>query len=149
MAGLPLKQGLAVTGSVNQKGEVQPIGGVNQKIEGFFDLCKAVGLTGEQGVMIPRLNVRNLMLRDDVVEAVRGGSFRIYEVGSIGEGMSLLTGLPAGERDAEGNYPEGTVDYLVDGQLKEYSEALRTFGRRDGETPSDGDKGNGDPTPSS
>ena len=148
VAGLPLKQGLAVTGSVNQKGEIQPIGGVNQKIEGFFDLCKAVGLTGEQGVMIPRQNVRNLMLRDDVVEAVRAGSFRIYEVGSIGEGMELLTGLPAGERDAEGKYPEGTVDYLVDGQLQEYSEALQAFGRRNGETPSDGDKGNGDPTPS-
>ena len=99
LSGVPIKQGIAVTGSVNQHGEIQPIGGVNQKIEGFFDVCKAKGLTGDQGVMIPVQNVKNLMLRQDVVEAVRQGKFHIYAVSTIDEGIEILTGMPAGRKD--------------------------------------------------
>ncbi len=91
---MPIKQGIAVTGSVNQNGQIQPIGGVNQKIEGFFDLCKARGLTGDQGVMIPVQNVKNLMLRRDLVDAVAAGQFRIYAVSTVDEGIEILTGLP-------------------------------------------------------
>ena len=129
LADAPLKQGVAVTGSVNQKGEVQPIGGVNQKIEGFYDLCKAIGLTGRQGVMIPRQNVRNLMLREDVTRAVTDGLFHVYAVGTIDEGIELLTGLPAGEQDEEGNYLEGTIHHRVSKRLREFADSLREFGR--------------------
>src|SRR3972149_997385 len=125
LSDLPIRQDMAVTGSVNQKGEIQPIGGVNQKIEGFFDVCKAKGLTGDQGVMIPRSNVRNLMLRRDVVEAVEQGKFRIYAGGSIDEGIEVLTGVPAGQRDSEGHYPDSTGNGLGEKQLKEYSERLK------------------------
>ncbi|MCX5719015.1 MAG: ATP-dependent protease, partial [Nitrospirae bacterium] len=117
---LSIRQGIAVTGSVNQKGEVQPIGGVNQKIEGFFDVCKAKGFTGEQGVMIPHQNVRNLMLREDVVKTVREGIFHIYKVKTIDEGIEILTGVPAGEKQMDGTFPEGTVNYLVDKRLREF-----------------------------
>jgi predicted ATP-dependent protease len=128
LANVPIKQGIAVTGSVNQNGQVQPIGGVNQKIEGFFELCKAQGLTGDQGVMIPVQNVRNLMLRREVVEAVSAGLFRIYAVNTVDQGIEILTGIPAGERDADGSYQEGTINSLVEKRLKEYSEGLRKFG---------------------
>jgi lon-related putative ATP-dependent protease len=127
LADLPIRQNIALTGSVNQKGEVQPIGGVNQKIEGFFDVCKAKGLAGDQGVMIPQLNVRHLMLREDVVQAVREGQFHIYSVKTIDEGIELLTGVPAGERQADGTYPEGTVNYRVDRQLRELAERLKGY----------------------
>jgi len=127
LAELPLKQGLAVTGSVNQRGEVQPIGGVNQKIEGFFSVCKIKGLNGEQGVIIPEGNVKNLMLRDEVIEAVRAGKFHIYAVKTIDEGIELLTGKPAGERRADGTYPEGTVNCLVDRRLRQMAEELKKF----------------------
>ncbi len=130
ISGVPIKQGIAVTGSVDQNGQVQPIGGVNQKIEGFFDVCKAKGLTGEQGVMIPTQNVKNLMLRKDVVEAVAAGKFNIYEVKTIDQGIEILTGVPAGER-INGSYSEGTVNYRVDQRLKEISEELRKFGREE------------------
>jgi lon-related putative ATP-dependent protease len=119
LSGVPLKQHLAVTGSVNQKGQVQAIGGVNQKIEGFFDLCKFRGLDGNHGVMIPVSNVRNLMLRQDVVEAVKQGKFHIYPVTTIDEGIEVLTGISAGELDGDGNYPEGTINYLVQKKLDE------------------------------
>src|SRR5512146_1773728 len=102
---VPIKQGIAVTGSVNQNGQIQPIGGVNQKIEGFFDLCSARGLTGDQGVMIPAQNVRNLMLRRDVVEAVAEGRFHVYPVCTIDQGIEILTGLAAGEKGSDGKYP--------------------------------------------
>lgn len=118
IADLPIKQSLAVTGSVNQHGEVQPIGGVNEKIEGFFDLCKARGLTGEQGVLIPASNVKNLMLRQDVVESVSRGQFHIYPVETIDQGMELLTGIEAGERNEEGDYPCGNVNHLVQHRLE-------------------------------
>jgi predicted ATP-dependent protease len=116
---LPIKQSIAVTGSVNQHGEIQPIGGVNEKIEGFFDLCQARGLTGEQGVLIPAANIRNLMLRQDVVEAVSAGKFHIYPVATIDQGLEVLTGVEAGERNEDGDYPFGTVNYLVQHRLRE------------------------------
>ena len=109
IADIKLKQGIAVTGSVNQKGEVQPIGGVNEKIEGFYDVCKIKGLTGEQGVMIPEKNVRNLMLKEEVIEAVKEKRFHIYAISHVDEGIEILTGMPAGKCDEEGNYPEGTI----------------------------------------
>ncbi|MCJ7793892.1 AAA family ATPase, partial [Candidatus Bathyarchaeota archaeon] len=109
LSGLPIKQNVAVTGSVNQKGEVQAIGGVNEKIEGFFEVCKLKGLTGQQGVMIPESNVQNLMLKEEVVDAVKAGQFNIYSVKTIGEGIEVLTGTKAGERRADGTFEEGTV----------------------------------------
>jgi predicted ATP-dependent protease len=114
---VPIKQSLAVTGSVNQHGQVQAIGGVNEKIEGFFDLCKARGLTGDQGVLIPASNVKHLMLREDVVCAAREGQFHIYPVETVDQGIELLTGIPAGEPDDAGDYPEGTINRLVQDQL--------------------------------
>ena len=128
LAELPIKQCIAVTGSVNQKGEIQPIGGVNQKVEGFFDICRVSGLTGDQGVVVPHQNVRNLMLRDDVVEAVKDGRFHIFEVKTIDEGIEVMTGVPAGERQQDtGAYLEGTVNYLVDKRLRELAQSLRGF----------------------
>jgi predicted ATP-dependent protease len=108
-----------VTGSVNQLGEVQPIGAVNEKIEGFFDLCKARGLTGDQGVLIPAANVKNLMLRQEDVDAVSRGELHIYPVETIDEGIELLTGIEAGERGEDGDYPHGTVNHRVHRRLKE------------------------------
>ncbi|MFO7286730.1 MAG: AAA family ATPase [Gammaproteobacteria bacterium] len=122
ISGLPIKQSLAVTGSVNQHGQVQVIGGVNEKIEGFFDTCKRRGLTGEQGVLIPKDNVKHLMLREDVVEAVRQNRFHVYPISTIDEAITLLTGVPAGERDARGRFPRGSVNYRVEKRLKELAE---------------------------
>ena len=127
LAGIPLKQGIAVTGSVNQLGKVQPIGGVNYKIEGFYAVCKAKGLTGEQGVLIPATNVRHLMLKEEVVEAVRAGRFHIWSVATIDQGIEILTGVPAGERGADGSYPEGTINFLVDKRLEEFGESMKKF----------------------
>jgi lon-related putative ATP-dependent protease len=133
LADLPIRQDLAVTGSVNQKGEVQPIGGVNQKIEGFFDVCKARGLSGTQGVLIPVQNVGDLMLRKDVVAAVKQGKFWIYSVTTIEEGIEMLTDTPAGERDAKGKYPPDTVYGKADQRLVQLAERWREF-RGDSET---------------
>jgi len=119
LSGLPIRQDLAVTGSVNQQGEVQPIGGVNWKIEGFFEACTARGLTGKQGVIIPKANLPELMLRPDVVQAVKDGKFHIYAVATIDEGIELLTGVPAGEADKKGVYPPGTVNGKVMARLAE------------------------------
>lgn len=127
LAQAPIDQGIAVTGSVNQRGEIQPIGGVNEKVEGFYYVCKALGLTDRQGVMIPHQNVRNLMLRDEVAEAVAAGRFHIWAVRSVDEGLEILTGLPAGEPDAEGHYPEGTINARVSKRLEELAERLRRF----------------------
>ena len=115
---------------MNQAGQIQPIGGANQKIEGFFEVCRAKGLTGDQGVLVPKQNITNLMLREDVVEAVRDGSFHVYAVETIDEGIELLTGAPAGARDEQGNYPEGSVNHLVDKQLNAYAESRRAFARQ-------------------
>ena len=119
---VPIKQGIAVTGSVNQNGEVQAIGGVNFKIEGHFDVCRLKGLTGEQGAMIPQANVHNLMLRPDVVEAVKAGKFHIYSVSSIDDGIEVLTGVAAGARQADGSYPEGTINDRVQKKLQQFTE---------------------------
>jgi len=124
LASAPIRQSLAITGSVNQYGRVQPIGGVNEKIEGFFDICQARGLTGEQGVIIPQSNVKHLMLREDVVAACAEGRFRIFAVEEVDQAIELLTGVPAGEPDAQGLVPEGTINYLVATQLAELT-ALR------------------------
>ncbi len=126
ISGVPIKQNIAVTGSVNQKGEIQPIGGVNQKIEGYFKACQEKGLTGNQGVMIPQQNVRNLMLRGEVVSAVKKGEFHIYSVRTIDEGIEVLTGILAGEKK-NGKYPENTINYLVDKNLTAMAEQLRKF----------------------
>ena len=119
---IPLRQSITVTGSVNQNGEIQAIGGVNQKIEGFFDVCRLKGLTGRQGALMPRANLRNLMLRADVVSAVTEGKFHIYAVSTIDEGIEVLTGIAAGERDHEGRYPEGSVNDRVQKKLQQYVE---------------------------
>ncbi|MGE4088206.1 MAG: Lon protease family protein, partial [Immundisolibacter sp.] len=121
LADAPIRQSLAVTGSVNQFGEVQAIGGVNEKIEGFFDICRARGLSGNQGVLIPAANVQHLMLRADVRDAVAAGQFHVYAVRSVDEGIELLTGLPAGVADAEGVYPDGSINGLVSDRLAEYA----------------------------
>jgi predicted ATP-dependent protease len=128
LSGLPLNQGIAVTGAVNQHGEVQAVGGVTRKIEGFYDVCRERGLTGEQGVMAPTANVKNLMLKEEVVEAVRAGRFHVWRVSHIDEGIELLTGRVAGERAADGTFPEGTVHRLVQDRLREYAEQVRKFG---------------------
>ena len=127
LSGLPIKQNLAVTGSVNQKGEVQAIGGVNEKIEGFFEVCKAKGFTGQQGVMIPASNVQNLMLKEEVVDAVKAGKFHIYSAKTIDEGIEVLTGVKAGERRKGGSFEEDSVNYRVDKQLKSMAEKLKDF----------------------
>jgi len=127
LSGLPIKQGLAVTGSVNQRGEVQAIGGVNEKVEGFFEVCKAQGLTGEQGVLIPESNVRHLMLKEEVVEAVKAGKFHLYPVRTIDEGLEILTGVPAGQRLPDGTFEEGSVNDRVDKRLRAMAEALKRF----------------------
>jgi lon-related putative ATP-dependent protease len=131
LAGLPIRQDLAVTGSLNQKGEIQPIGGVNEKIEGFFDVCRAQGLTGTQGVLIPHQNVQNLMLRSDVVAAVKDGRFHVYPVRTIDEGIEILTGIEAGTSDPDGNYPEDTVHGLVDRELQRLAKGLKGFDGED------------------
>jgi lon-related putative ATP-dependent protease len=128
LAEVPLSQSLAITGSMDQRGLVQAIGGVNEKVEGFFDVCKARGLTGEQGVIVPASNVQHLMLREDILEAVEQGKFRIYAVSTIDEAVELLTGMPAGIRDETGDYPPGSLNERVLANLKELGKALREYG---------------------
>ena len=125
LSGVPLRQDMAVTGSMDQNGDVQPIGGVNEKIEGFFDLCKMRGLDGSHGVIIPRKNVRNLMIKQEVVDAVREGKFAIYPIDRVEEGMEILTGKTAGQLKDDGTYPEGTIHYLVTKRLEEISAAMK------------------------
>ncbi|MDW5564184.1 MAG: ATP-binding protein [Methanomassiliicoccus sp.] len=127
LSGVPIRQNIAVTGSVNQKGEVQAIGGVNYKIEGFFETCKLVGLTGEQGCMIPRSNVHNLMLKEEVVQAIKEGKFHIWPVSTIDEGIEVLTGVPAGRRNEDGTYPAGTINALAQRRLYEMAQAVKEF----------------------
>jgi predicted ATP-dependent protease len=129
LAEVPIKQGIAVTGSVNQKGQVQAIGGVNYKIEGFFDVCKKRGLNGEQGVIIPTSNVQHLMLRSDVVDAVDNGDFHIWAVSHVDEGIEILTGLPAGERKDDGGFVQGSINDLVDDRLEQLGQRLRDWGK--------------------
>jgi predicted ATP-dependent protease len=122
LSDIPICQALAVTGSVNQKGQIQAIGGVNQKIEGFFDVCEEKGLSGQQGVLIPTANVNNLMLKKEVIAAVKKGDFHIYQVSTVEEGIEILTGVPAGKKDKAGNYKQGTVFGKVQEKLKKYLE---------------------------
>jgi predicted ATP-dependent protease len=124
---LPLAQGLAVTGSVNQKGAVQAVGGINEKVEGFFEVCRARGFSGTQGVIIPAANVEQLMLRDEVVAAAAAGRFGVYAVRSVDEAMELLSGLPAGERAGGGAYPDGTVNARIERRLGEFAQRRREF----------------------
>ena len=126
---MPIRQSLAVTGSVNQWGEVQAIGGVNEKIEGFFDVCHARGLNDTHGVLIPRSNVQHLMLREDVLEAVRHGQFAVYPVASIDEGIEILTGVKSGERGTDGRFPAGTLNRLVEDKLRSFAERGRSFSK--------------------
>jgi predicted ATP-dependent protease len=128
LSGIPLRQGIAVTGSVNQRGEVQAVGGVTAKIEGFYDVCRIQGLTGEQGVLIPPANIKNLMLREDVVDAVRQGRFHVWAVASVDQGMEILTRVRAGTQ-RDGQWEAGTVNDLVDQRLRGYAERLKGFGR--------------------
>ena len=125
LSGIPINQAIAVTGSVNQKGEIQPIGGVNEKIEGFYQVCNMRGLDGTHGVMIPIQNVMNLNLSDEVVEAVKNKKFHIYAVSTIEEGIEVLTGVPAGRKDKNGNFPAGTINYLVYEKLKKYAKVSK------------------------
>jgi predicted ATP-dependent protease len=125
---VPIRQYIAVTGSLNQKGEIQAIGGVNEKIEGFFDCCRKLGADTKQGVMIPESNIKDLMLRKDVVEAVKRGRFHIYPVKTVDQGIEILTGKKAGEKNPKGAYPRGSINYLVDRKLKELAEGLKDFG---------------------
>lgn len=129
LADVPIKQGIAVTGSVNQRGEVQAIGGVNDKIEGYFAVCKAIGLTGEQGVMIPETNMRHLMLNDEVVEAVESGQFHVWAVKSIDEGIELLTGMKAGKRGKTGRYPKDSINALAEARLEQMADRMRDFAK--------------------
>lgn len=131
LADIPIKQSFAITGSVNQHGQIQAIGGTNEKIEGFFDICQARGLTGGQGVLIPIANVKNLMLRQDVIDAVADGKFAIYAIETIDQGIELLTGVPAGEKDAEGNYPEGSINRLVADRLTSFARKQQQFMTRE------------------
>jgi lon-related putative ATP-dependent protease len=143
LAQVPIRQGLAITGSVNQRGEVQAIGGVNEKIEGFFDVCRDAGLTGDQGVIIPAGNVKHLMLRRDVVEAVENGKFRILAVETADQAMELLTGLTAGERGADGAFPQGSVNRMVEDRIVRLSERAKAFAmlaRMGGERPKEEDE---------
>ena len=122
LSGIPINQAIAVTGSVNQKGQIQPIGGVNEKIEGYFQVCKVRGLDGSHGVMIPVQNVDNLQLSDEVIQAVKDKKFHIYSISTIEEGIEVLTGVPAGKKDKDGHFPAGTINYLVYEKLKKYAE---------------------------
>ena len=127
LSGLGLRQDIAVTGSVNQRGEIQPIGGVNQKVEGMFDVCRVFGLTGTQGVMIPHQNVQNLMLRDDVVAAIKEGTFHVYAIKTIEEGLELLMDHEAGQRGEDGNFTAGSVNGLVEQRLRELNQSMRGY----------------------
>jgi len=130
LSGIPIKQNIAITGSVNQKGDIQPIGGVNEKIEGFYHICKANGLTGDQGVVIPHQNVRNLMLKKDVVEAIGKGEFHVYSVETVDQAIEILTGREAGERKTNGKFEKGSVNNSVDQRLLQLAEEYGKFARQ-------------------
>ena len=144
ISGLPIDQGIAVTGSVDQNGDVQAIGGGTQKIEGFFEVCKARGLTGRQGVMVPADNIQHLTLKDEVLDAIEAGQFHVYGISTIDEGIEALTGTPAGEKLDGGGYPEGTVHYLVEERLKEMATAARAFAKGTGTASNNSDADDSD-----
>jgi predicted ATP-dependent protease len=132
LAEAPLRQDLAVTGSVNQHGQIQAIGGVNEKIEGFFDICRARGLTATQGVLIPKANIQHLMLRKGVIDACAAGRFAIYPIANVSEGISLLTGVAPGERGPDGTYPPGSINRRVEDRLRAFASVRRDFETRSG-----------------
>lgn len=144
ISGVPLKQNFALTGSMDQNGDVQPIGGVNEKIEGFYHLCKIRGLDGSHGVIIPRRDIKHLMLKQEVIDSVKEGKFSIYAIDRVEEGLELLTGMPAGELKEDGTYPEGTVNDLVMKRLEEISAALEKKKEKEEEKQEKKDEGNGD-----
>ena len=125
LSGIQINQSIAVTGSVNQKGEIQPIGGVNEKIEGFYQICKMRGLDGNNGVIVPIQNVRNLNLSDEIIASVKENKFHIYAISTIDEGIEILTGVPAGKKDKNGNFPAGTINSLAYEKLKKYSNSAK------------------------
>ncbi len=127
LSGAPIQQSFAVTGSVNQNGEVQPIGGVNEKLEGYYEICKARGLNGQHSAIIPETNVQNLMLKQEVIDAVKAGKFHIYPVKTIEEGIELLTGIPAGKPLTSGGYEENSIYGRVDKRLQEMAETIKRF----------------------
>ncbi len=131
ISGVAIKQGIAVTGSISQKGDIQPVGGVTKKIEGFFKVCQARGLTGEQGVIIPKANAKELMLKEEIVQAIREGRFHLWAIERVEEGLEILTGMPAGERQPDGTYPEGTLFFLVDQKLREMAQKAQEFGKEE------------------
>ncbi len=131
LASAPIKQGIAVTGSINQKGEVQAIGGVNQKIEGFYEICKAKGLTGEQGVLVPESNVQNLMLKEEVVQAIKKGKFHVYSVSNVDEGIELLTGIKAGKRLKDGTFEKNTINKRVQNRLDQLAKGVKEFEKKE------------------
>ncbi|MBP7495149.1 MAG: ATP-dependent protease, partial [Spirochaetales bacterium] len=128
IADIPLRQDLAVTGSMNQIGDIQPVGGISEKIEGFYEICQKTGLTGEQGVIIPRLNIPNLMLSKQVQEAVKEGAFHIYAISSVAEGIEILTGISAGKPGPRGLFPSDTVNGMVEKRLREMALLVKDFG---------------------
>ena len=130
VSGVPINQSFAITGSINQRGEVQAIGCVNEKIEGFFDICKVKGLTGKQGVLIPASNVKHLMLQQDVIDAAKAKNFHIYPISHVNEAMMLLTGMSSGARNKKGVFPKTSLNYLVEKRLLEYANISRSEPRR-------------------
>jgi predicted ATP-dependent protease len=128
LSGIPLRQDIAVTGSVNQNGDIQPIGDVNEKIEGFFDVCMMRGLSGSQGVLIPNANLGDLMLHPRIIEAAREGRFHVYGISTIDEGIAILTDIPAGDRQGKGRYPRDTVNGKVDTRLRDLAQHMREYG---------------------
>jgi predicted ATP-dependent protease len=143
LSGLPIEQSIAVTGSVNQRGQVQPIGGAQFKIEGFFKVCQACGLTGNQGVIIPHQNIKDLMLRPAVIQACAEGKFHIWAIQTVDEGIELLTGVPAGQRDESGKFPEGTIHARVEARLKALAEGIEKFAKGNGKKEAEATKGTG------
>jgi len=139
LANTPIYQGIAVTGSVSQKGEIQPVGGVTRKVEAFFDICKYKGLKGRQGVIVPAKNVQNLMLKQELIDSVKAGKFHIWPISTIEEGIEILTGLEAGSRRPDGTYPEGTLFHKVDARLMEIAEIVKKFGEGEEEGAGDED----------
>ena len=127
LSALPIRQEIAVTGSVNQQGDIQPIAGVNQKVEGFYDVCRIKGLTGRQGVIIPIENIEDLMLREDVIDAVAAGKFHVLPVVTVEEGIEILTGVKAGQRDPSGKFEPGTCFERVDQRLREMAQTLKEY----------------------
>jgi predicted ATP-dependent protease len=128
VAEVALRQDIAVTGSVNQMGQIQPVGGISEKVEGFFEVCKKMGLSGTQGVIIPKQNLPNLILNPEVQQAVRDGVFHIYAIETIDEGLEILTGLDAGKRDSEGRYPAGSLNAMVEERLRAMANLVKEFG---------------------